>query len=214
MACDLIEFVEALDLRDFVLVGHDWGARISYMLAVRLADRLRGLVCLSVGYGTNQPGQQLGFEQARMYWYHWYFATAIGRRALAADPRGFAAALWGHWSPNYRMPDDEWAATAASFDNPDWVDLTIHSYRHRWGEADGDPALDDDEAFFAEPHPIAVPTLVLHGAADGATLPVMSAGKDRFFAKRYLRRVVPDVGHFIQREDPAAVVGAVMAHFD
>ena len=209
MAIDLIEFIEALDLRDFVLVGHDWGARISYMVAARLGDRLRGLLCLSVGYGTNSPGQQLSFDQARLYWYHWYFATDRGRQALRSDPEAFTRQLWRQWSPSLTLDPAEWRATARSFDNPDWVDVTIDSYRHRWGLSDGDPSLDADEAYFATSPMIAVPAIVIHGADDGATLPSMSEGKERFFASTYARHVLPGAGHFVQREDAGSVVDAV-----
>lgn len=214
LALDLIDFIEALDLRDFVLVGHDWGARIGYMAATRLADRIRGLVCLSVGYGPNSAEQVLGFEQARLYWYHWYFATERGRAALAADPKSFARQLWRHWSPSYVLDEAEWQTTARSFENPDWVDIAIDSYRHRWGFVDGDPQLAADEAFFARCPPIAVPTVVLHGDEDGATLPHMSEHKERFFTAGYTRRVLRGIGHFVPREDPAGVVGAIFDCFD
>ncbi len=214
LALDLIDFIEALDLRDFVLVGHDWGARISYMAATRLADRIKGLVCLSVGYGTNSADQTLGFEQARLYWYHWYFATERGKAALAADPKAFTRQLWQHWSPSYTLDESEWQKTARSFENRDWVDITIDSYRQRWGHADGDPRLAADEAFFAQCPAISVPTVVLHGDEDGATLPGMSEHKERFFTGGYTRRVLRGIGHFVPREDPASVVEAIVQSFD
>jgi len=210
LAHDLIEFIEALDLRDFVLVGHDWGARLSYMVAARLGDRIKGMVCLSVGYGTNGAGQQLSFEQARMYWYHWYFATELGNQALRADPEAFTRQLWAHWSPSLTLDESEWLATARSFENPDWVGVTIDSYRQRWGNSKGDPLLDADEAYFAGCPTISVPTIVLHGDEDGATLPGMSENKDRFFSGGYTRHVLGGVGHFIQRENAGSVTEAVI----
>jgi len=209
LAHDLIDFIEALDLRDFVLVGHDWGARLSYMVAARLGDRIKGMVCLSVGYGTNGAGQQLSFEQARMYWYHWYFATELGRQALAANPEAFTRQLWRYWSPSLSLDESEWLATARSFENPDWVGVTIDSYRQRWGNAKGDPMLEADEAYFAACPTISVPTILLHGDEDGATLPGMSEHKDKFFTAGYTRRVLSGVGHFVQREDADSVAQSV-----
>lgn len=213
LALDLIEFIEALDLKDFVLVGHDWGARLSYMAAARLAGRIRGLVCLSVGYGPNSPAQPLSVEQARLYWYHWYFATERGRQALRDDREGFTRQLWKQWAPSLTLDAAEWQATAASFANPDWVDVTIDSYRHRWGLSPGDPSLAADDAMFAACPIIPVPTIVLHGDEDGATLPGMSEYKEHLFSGGYERRVLAGVGHFVPREDPASVTDAVMAMF-
>lgn len=207
---DVVDFVEALDLRDLVLVGHDWGARAAYVAAVLIPDRLRAMVALSVGYGTNTPDQTLSFDQARQYWYHWYFALERGRQALERDRRDFARRLWRLWSPSWRFTEEEFEATAASFDNPDWVQVTIHSYRHRWGHAPGDPRYDALEQRLATPEKVEVPTLVLHGAEDGATLPETSEGKASFFTNGYRREVLAGVGHFPQRERPQAVIAACL----
>ncbi len=211
LGCDLIEFIRALDLRDFVLVGHDWGARMAYLAASQLPDRVRGLLCMSVGYGTNTPEQQLSFDQARMYWYHWYFALQRGRDALAADRRGFVSRIWKLWSPGWRHTQDELDAACESFANPDWIDVTIHSYRHRWGNAPGDPQYEAAERLLGRSPRIDVPTVLLHGADDGATLPETSAGKESYFGRGYARTVLAGVGHFVQRERPQAVIEAVLS---
>jgi pimeloyl-ACP methyl ester carboxylesterase len=119
--------------------------------------------------------------------------------------------LWKHWSPSLTLDSAEWEATAASFRNPDWVDVTIDSYRHRWGLSDGDPSLAADDAMFAACPIVSVPTIVLHGDEDGATLPGMSENKEHLFSGGYERRVLAGVGHFVPREDPGSVTDAVMA---
>jgi pimeloyl-ACP methyl ester carboxylesterase len=207
---DAVDFLAALDLHAVVLVGHDWGARAAYVAAVLCPERLRALVALSVGYGTNRPDQVLSFDQARQYWYQWYFALEQGREALARDRRDFTRRLWRLWSPSWPCSEEEFAATAAAFDNPDWLEITIHSYRHRWGLAAGDPRYDALERRLARAEPVLVPTIVLHGAEDGATLPETSAGKEAFFPRGYRREVLEGVGHFPQRERPEAVVAACL----
>jgi pimeloyl-ACP methyl ester carboxylesterase len=209
---DLIEFADSLGLERFTLVGHDWGARAAYVAAALRPDLTSGLVALAVGYGTNDPDQQLSLEQIRSYWYQWYFNMEQGRAALEADRRGFCRRLWEIWAPNWRFDEETFEATALSFDNPDFVEVAIHSYSHRWGNAPGDPAYDRLEERFADPPPIEVPTTVLMGADDGATLPETSAGKEHLFTKAYERRVLTGVGHFIQRESPDVVAEAVLNH--
>jgi len=123
--------------------------------------------------------------------------------------REIARLLWRLWSPNWAFDDATFAATAGSFDNPDFVDVTIQSYRHRYGNAPGDPAVEELEQRLAARPKISVPTIVLHGEADGVGPVAGSADHARHFTGRYERRVVPVAGHFLAREVPDAVVQAV-----
>lgn len=207
---DLVEFTDAFGLERFVLVGHDWGARAAYILASLHPERVSSLINLAVGYGTNDPGQRLSPAQTQNYWYQWYFNTEKGREELEENRRAFCEHLWRVWSPNREFSDEEFETTARSFDNADFVRVAIHSYRHRWANAGGDPEYDALEKRLAEPPKIHVPTTLLMGGADGATLPETSEGKEGFFTKEYERRVLSGVGHFIQREAPEAVVEAVL----
>ena len=143
------------------------------------------------------------------YWYQWYFHTERGRAGLSVNRRPFCRKLWELWSPNYRVDDAEYERSAKSFDNPDFVEVSIHSYRHRYGAAQGDPAFDHIEAELAHQPAITVPTIALHGESDGVSPPQSSEHHDRFFTGSYQRRVVPIAGHFLPRETPEAVVQAV-----
>lgn len=208
---DLLDFVDALQLNQPALVGHDWGARAAGNACGLRPGIASHLALLSVGYGTNDPAQPLAVEQARLYWYHWYLATARGERALREDRRAFCRFMWDTWAPPGWYQPEEFEATAAAFDGPDWVEVVLHSYRHRWGHAAGDPHYAADEAALQPAPVLAVPTLVLHGEADGVNPPSTSAGKERYFSARYERQLLPGVGHFPQREAPAAVAAALLA---
>jgi pimeloyl-ACP methyl ester carboxylesterase len=208
---DLIEFIEGLNLGAVHLVGHDWGARAVYNATALRPDLVRSLVTLSVGYGTNNPDQIMSFEQARMYWYHWLFATERGRKMLLADRKGFTKDLWKLWSPGWAFSEEEFATTAKSFDNPDWPLITLDSYRNRWGNSPDDPYYDDIHQKLMAAPKITVPTTLLHGEIDGATLPETSANKEQFFTRDYRRIVLPNIGHFIQRESPQVVIEEVLA---
>ena len=208
---DLLDLIDALGLEQPALVGHDWGAR-----AVANACGLRPgvashLVMLSVGYGTNDPQQAISLQQARNYWYHWYMATPRGERAVREDRRAFTRMMWDTWAREGWYAPAEFEATAAAFDNADWPDVVLHSYRHRWGHAPGDPAYAAADAALNPAPVLDVPTLVLHGAADPCNHPQTSAGKEGFFRARYERQLLEDVGHFPQREAPQAVADAILA---
>ena len=202
---DLLEFINALKLKKPALVGHDWGARAvtnAYALMPEIASHL---VLLSVGYGTNNPSQPLSMEQARRYWYHWYMATERGQAEVARNPRAFAQTMWETWSPSGWYNDEEFAKTAKAFDNPDWLPVTLHSYQHRWGHAPGDPAYAQDDLALQNPPDIHVPTMLIHGEADGVTLLSSTDQTERFCKAGYRRHVLPGVGHFPQREAPELV---------
>ena len=206
---DLLEFFDALGLKQPALVGHDWGAR-----AVAIACGLRPgvashLVMMSVSYGTNDPAQQLSLQQARNYWYHWYMATPRGERTVRKDGRNFARTMWDTWSPPGWYAPDEFEATAQAFDNADWADITLHSYRHRWGHALGDQRYADDELQLNPAPVLAVPTLLLHGAVDGVNHPDTSLGKEAFFSGLYERVLLAGIGHFPQREASGDVLAAL-----
>jgi pimeloyl-ACP methyl ester carboxylesterase len=158
-------------------------------------------VLVSVGYGTNDPSQALPLRQVHNYWYHWYMALPRGEALVRDDRRQLTRYIWDVWgAPGWRLPEDEFDAMAQSFDNPDWADVVLHSYRHRWGLAEGDAAYAELERRLTPAPTVNVPTLVLHGDADRCNDPVTSAGKERFFSGAYHRMLLPGVGHFPQRE--------------
>ena len=207
---DVLQLADAMKLPTFAVVGHDWGARAAYIASAFAPARITHCVTLSVGWGTNDPGQPLPLKQVQNYWYHWYMALDRGAALLRDERRELTRYIWAIWNPGWRISDEEFEATAASFDNPDWVAVVLHSYRVRWGLAQRDAAYADAEATIARDSTIRVPTLVVHGGGDPCNDPSTSEGKEHLFASRYERMVLDRVGHFPQREAPVAVADAVV----
>jgi pimeloyl-ACP methyl ester carboxylesterase len=130
---------------------------------------------------------------------------------LTENRRTLCKLLWQQWSPTWSFPDEEYEQTAASFDNPDFVDCVIHSYRHRNLGAKGDPQFEAVERQLATRPPVTVPTIVLYGADDGLSRPSTDdRGDRRIFANLVGRRVVAGAGHFLPRENPTAVASAIL----
>ena len=149
-------------------------------------------------------------DQEYRFWYQYYFNTERGRAGLAANRRELCRLIWQLWSPNWSFDEATFARTASSFDNPDFVEITIHSYRHRFKNAKSDPAFENIEGRIAARPKIAVPTITLHGEANGVGPPQSSADHARFFSGPYERKVIPRAGHNLPQEVPEIVTAATL----
>lgn len=211
MAQDVLDFADAMGLQRFRLVGHDWGARIAYVLASVAPDRVERMVTMSAGWDPG-PFKTPGLPQARNFWYQWFMSTERGAELVRRDGIALARFLWTTWSPPDWFDDSAFVATSRSFENPDWAAVTLHSYRVRWDEADPDPRYADLERRQQGARTISVPTLLIHGGDDRCVAASTSEGKDQNFTGIYERRVIPGVGHFLARE-AAPLVGEWIAAF-
>jgi len=210
---DLLDFMDALGLERAALAGYDWGGRAACIAALLAPARVRALVTIG-GYNvqnTVSPSPPASAEDERAYWYQWYFNTERGRAGLEKNRREICRLLWRDWSPGWRFDEVTFERTAAAFDNPDFVPVVIHSYRHRHGNAPGDPRFDAIERGLAERPRIQVPSVILHGRDDGVDAPWHSERHPSQFPAGTERHVVPDAGHFLPREQPAVVVDALLA---
>jgi pimeloyl-ACP methyl ester carboxylesterase len=212
IGADLIALIDALGIKRAVFAGYDWGGRAACVSAALWPDRCAGLVSVNsyliqdIAHALNpaKPMREVA------YWYQWYFQTERGRAGLAANRREIAKILWRQWSPNWHFDDATFERTAIAFDNADYVDVVIHSYRHRYGLAEGDPRYAELERRLAAQPVIDVPAITLDGDADGvapATDGSASAGK---FSRRRAHRVIAHAGHNLPQEEPEAVADAVM----
>jgi pimeloyl-ACP methyl ester carboxylesterase len=210
---DLRELMDALSITRAVLAGYDWGGRAACIVAALWPERVQGLVTGN-GYNiqnipaANQPAAP---EQERRFWYQYYFHTERARVGLETNRRGFCRLLWELWSPHWTFDDATFARSAVSFDNPDFVGVTIQSYRHRYGNAPGDPALEPIEARIAAQPKIGVPTIILQGDADGVQPAAAFESLDANFSGPHSRRILPRVGHNVPQEAPRAFADAVLA---
>lgn len=208
---DLADLLDALGLERAVLAGYDWGGRAACIVAALWPERVAGLVTIG-GYNIQNISDAANpASPATEYrrWYQWYFHTERGRAGLAANRRPLCRLLWELWSPNYHFDDATYEEAATSFDNPDFVEVVIQSYRHRYGTAPGDPALDEIEARLALQPAITVPTIALHGECDGVSPPDRGDRDAGHFTGPYRRRIIPIAGHFLPREAPDAIVQAI-----
>ena len=214
---DLIDFADALRLPRFAVAGYDWGGRAACIAAALHPERVRAAVLIG-GYtiqNTIAAPRPAAPETERALWYQWYFNTERGRAGLTDNRRSLCRLLWETWSPTWRFCADTIDRTAASFDNPDFVDVVIHSYRHRNGNAPGDARFTEVERRLAQRPTIQVPSITLHGAEDGIARPAADSPEERAsFTSLRARRIVAGAGHFVPREKPDAVSSAMLELLD
>jgi pimeloyl-ACP methyl ester carboxylesterase len=212
LAADLRALIAALGLAAPIVAGFDWGGRAACLAAMLWPQEVRALVTVSGYHVQNIAAAAFPVppEFERRLWYQYYLHGERGRAGLQAHRREFARLLWREWSPEWRFTDDEFAFTAASFDNPDFVDVVVHSYRHRYGLVPGDPAYQGLEDQIGPQPPITVPTVVIDPQRDGL-VPVSSgreAHAQHFPALLDVRSV--QAGHNVPQEAPAAFADAVL----
>jgi len=204
LAMDMIALMDGLGIDHFMVAGHDWGSNAAEALAVGWPDRVdrMAMLCSPPRLGGMQTPS---FEQAQRQWYHWFMATQRGARAVRDEPHGFAHIHWVNWSPPGWFAEETFAAVAASFDNPDWADVTLHSYRARWDEAKPDPSSQWLEDKIKATKTLSLPTVYIQGAVDGVNPPSITKAVPSKFTGPFAFVELADVGHFAQREHPDAV---------
>jgi pimeloyl-ACP methyl ester carboxylesterase len=209
---DLRELLDALGIERAVLAGYDWGGRAACIVAALWPERVHGLV---TGNGYNIQNiaasvKPVAPAQEHRFWYQYYFHTERGRTGLEQNRRALIRYIWQIWSPNWAFDDPTFERSAPSFDNEDFVAVTVQSYRHRFSYAPGDPALEPIEQRLAAQPRITVPTVVLHGADSGVQPPPDSDTQAVFFTGPYQRRVLPTIGHNLPQEAPLEFAAAVL----
>jgi pimeloyl-ACP methyl ester carboxylesterase len=216
LANDLIALMNALAIQKAVVGGYDWGGRACCIVSALFAERIIGLVTVA-GYNIqnipkfSEPDEP---QIEMLNWYQYYFHSERGRLGLTKYRKELCRLLWSHWSPTWKFTDEIYEATATSFTNPDFVDVVVHSYRHRYGLTNGDPKFEDVEEQLLRQPPIKTPTIVLDAEADGVE-PLSRTGKDADrFEDGYERKIVKGTGHNLPQEAPAEFANAISAFID
>lgn len=212
LAVDTIALMDALKIEKVVVAGYDWGARSANIMAVLWPERVKAMVSVS-GYliGSQAAGKvPLPPKAELQWWYQYYFATERGRAGYGKNTHDFAKLIWQTASPKWNFDEATFARSAASLDNPDHVDITVHNYRWRLALAEGEPKYLDLEKRLAEFPAIAVPTITIEGDANGAPHPDPASYAKKFSGKYSHREFGGGVGHNPPQEAPQQFAEVVL----
>ena len=210
LARDLMELVDALGLDRPILAGYDWGGRAACAAAALWPERFRGFVAMGghTIYRVDRSNTPAPAATERLLWYIHYFHTERGRAGLAANRRDLCRLIWSAWSPAWEFDEAVFERTARSYDNPDFVEVAIHNYRHRFGLAPGDPDAADLARTLDAGPPVVIPTVVLHAGA--VPSPPRPPSDPLLLPDLRATRTVAHAGHNMPQEAPAEVATAVL----
>ena len=213
IAQDLIDFADALNIDRFAAAGFDWGNRAICIAAILHPERIAAQVACG-GYSvqdTVNPGRPAPARFESLLWYQWYFNTERGVRGLSENRHDIIRHLWDTWSPGWTYSDEDYLRSAPSFDNPDFVEIVIHSYRHRHVNALGEDRFLDVERQLSERPVISVPAIVLRADQSGfGPPPANPSGDLARFSNLRGRRIVEGAGHDLPAHRPDAVADALL----
>lgn len=211
LGADLIALMDALNIHQAVLAGYDWGGRAACVVAALWPERCSGLVSAN-GYNVQNIKQALSPESPateHRCWYQYYFHSERGRAGLAQNRDALCELLWKLWSPSWHFDERTFKQSARAFQNADFVDVVIHSYRHRFGLVPGDPAYADIEQELAKQPAITVPAVTIDGADDGVNPARTKDVHAKHFSGYRTHHVVQNVGHNVPQEAPALFAEAI-----
>jgi pimeloyl-ACP methyl ester carboxylesterase len=212
LGADLLALMDALDVQQSTLAGYDWGGRAACVVAALWPERCTGLVSFN-SYNIQNIAKAMVPDTAaneHSLWYQYYFHSERGHAGLAKDRRGICRLLWQLWSPTWKFDEATFERSAKAFDNPDFVDVVIQSYRHRFALAEGDPTYLEIERRLAAQPVITVPTITFDGADDGVRPPAPATQHGHLFSGPRSHRLVPGVGHNMPQEVPEVFANAIL----
>jgi pimeloyl-ACP methyl ester carboxylesterase len=210
---DVVDFAETLGINQCALAGFDWGLRAACIMSILHPEMVKGFVAIG-GYSvqnTIDKAEPPHAIRAARIWYQWYFNTDQGRLGLEQNRRDIVRYLWETWAPTWTYTDEAFNQSASSFDNPDFVDIVIHSYRHRHRNAPGEERFLGVECELAKRLPITVPSIVLRAGDSGLGRPSEDPSEDKaHFTHLVARRIVSGAGHDLPVQRPDAVSEALL----
>jgi pimeloyl-ACP methyl ester carboxylesterase len=212
LGADLLALLDALKIETAIVAGYDWGGRAACVVSALWPERIRGLVSAQSYNIQNiaKSGRPAAPEDEHRFWYQYYFHSERGRAGLAQNRFDLCKLLWRLWSPKWDFTDETYDRTAKAFDNPDFVDVVIQSYRHRFALAAGDPAYNEIERRLTEQPNISVPAITIDGDADGVAGPIRKAGASSRFTGLHEHRIFHGIGHNVPQEAPEQFAQAVL----
>ena len=196
---DISGLLDSLKIKQVDLVTHDIGNMVGYAFAAENRDRVKHFVLIDAPLPGVGPWEEI--LKNPLLW-HFRFGGPDMERLVAGRERIYLDRFWNEFSATpARFTEASREHYAALYARPG----TMHSGFAQFAAFDKDAK--DNQAFVAEGK-LAMPVLALGGEKSFGP---MMATVMRFAATNVTEGVVPDSGHWIMEENPAATVTMVRA---
>jgi pimeloyl-ACP methyl ester carboxylesterase len=189
------------------VVGHDWGAATTYVLAAAFPERVARVVTLAIPHPFALAPYLTSAPTAHRLFHFWFFQLpGLPEAAIPRDDFAFIDYLFHLWAPGFDDPEHV-ARVKAMLAHPGAVASTIAYYRAMFRPENQDPRTAPVRSAVAKP--ITPPTMALFGSRD-ITPTESAAGMKPFFAGDLRTEILDGCGHFLHRERPADVSRLVL----
>lgn len=191
---DGLGLLDAIGASRAVLVGHDWGALITYVAAALAPERVRAITTLGIPHPS-----LLKRTPASMWAVRHFLGLKLPWAAWTCRRNDFAylAGLYRRWSPGWSGPEREETVRRAmeALSSPATLDGAIAYYRDL-------PLGGQPPALRRVPQ---VPGLVIGGEHDLGESAVLRRTAE-LLGPPSRALIVPRAGHWPHRENPSAVL--------
>ena len=206
MASDVVAWVDELGEERVHLVGHDWGAAITYLAGASAPERFHSLTTLAIPHSARlSEGIRKVPIQLLNSWYMTFFQLpGVSEWAVEHSDWALVRRLWKDWSPSYNLPAGEWKNLRETFEARGVKHAMLQYYRQNASPA---VLLGWKESAATRLTTVPVRTLAITGAEDGCMdtrLHDHAFRLEDFPAGVRVERI-EGAGHFAHQEKPEAI---------
>ena len=131
LAQDVVALLQAFDVEQAFLVGHDWGAFAVYGAAVLAPERIIRMVTIGAAHPAAVRGDlAVRYDRLKGVWHSFFFQMPFAEQAVAANDFAFLEAWWRDASPEFDPPAEMMEQLKTTFRQPGVVTAALNYYRH------------------------------------------------------------------------------------
>lgn len=195
------------------LVGHDWGAIVTFKTASMYPELITSAVTMAIPYLANlRPWHYLWYAPRQMYCLSYFFtmqyAFLYRRKFGNLQVPGYLDELWKYWSPNWDFTT-QITSVRKTLSEPGVLDSATAYYRNLYR-----PSIIKERKWIVDFEK--VPTLILGGDNDNCMVSELYDLEAQLLAStpKVKVQLLSGVGHFMHREDPTKVTELICDWFD
>lgn len=203
---DVVAWVEELGADQVHLVGHDWGAAVTYVAGALAPERFASLSTIAVPHAARfADGIRKVPRQAARSWYMSFFQLrGVAEYTIERNDWALLRRLYRTWSPGFDVSEDDWTDLVSTFAAPGVKAAMLAYYRQN---ASPGVLLGWKESEAAGLTTVPVRTLAITGEDDGCidTRLYDHVFVDDDFPNGVKIERVSGAGHFVHQEQPDKV---------